>query len=107
MCELTQAVSSFIKIKLQFAVKRVGDKQMLLMKLQHCVSDRQRSESVLQLEMQPEVILGFPLFPQELTIIREIFAENKLINNHFTHYTPGLCARLTHKMLLRFAGKQG
>lgn len=89
MCELTQAVSSFIKIKLQFAVKRVGDKQMLLMKLQHCVSEA-RSESVLQLEMQPEVILGFPLFPQELTIIREIFAENKLTNNHFTHYTPGL-----------------
>lgn len=40
MCELTQAVSSFIETKFGFSVKH-GDKKMLLMKLQQCVSDRQ------------------------------------------------------------------
>lgn len=41
MCELTQAVFSFVKIKLHFSVNHLGDRQMLLMKLQRCVSDRQ------------------------------------------------------------------
>lgn len=63
--------------------------------------------AIQALEMKPEVILGFPLLPQELTIMKEIFAENKLINSHFTHHTAGLCAQLTPKMLLRSAGKQG